>query len=146
MSSVVHGASIGHKVTSEYGTWSDMKQRCSNPRHRKYHRYGGRGIVVCERWQCFKNFFADMGRRPSIRHSLDRIDNNGNYEPGNCRWATTKQQARNTVSNQLVSFQGETLCLAEWAERKGIKPLTLRARIFEYGWTVERAMTTPVRE
>ena len=97
----------------------------------------------CERWESFENFFADMGRRPSAAHTLDRIDNDGNYEPGNCRWATKKQQQRNRRTNRLLTFSGETHCAAEWAERLGIPYATLLARLRK--WPVERALTEAYR-
>jgi hypothetical protein len=96
-----------------------MRQRCSNPGHVAYARYGGRGIRVCERWDSYENFLADMGRRPSLRHSLDRMDTNGNYEPNNCRWATWKEQHRNRRNNVLVEFRGETMTLAAAGELIG---------------------------
>ena len=92
-----HGfARDGHRRRSEYNIWVHMKERCYSPKHRSYEYYGGRGIQVCARWRkSFINFFADVGRRPSKRHSIDRVDNDGNYEPGNVRWATKKQQIAN---------------------------------------------------
>jgi hypothetical protein len=97
---------------SEYAIWSSMRTRCRNPRATGYENYGGRGIDVCERWQTFENFLADMGPRPTPKHSLDRIDNDGNYEPSNCRWASREAQARNQrryiprkgTANALLSF------------------------------------------
>jgi len=86
----------GMTESPEYRIWCGMKDRCGNPQYPKYHRYGGRGIRVCDRWQnSFENFYVDMGQRPSVKFSIDRINNDGNYEPGNCRWATAKEQARN---------------------------------------------------
>lgn len=133
----------GRSKTPTYTTWSSMMQRCYNPSKDKYHYYGGRGIVVCERWHDFANFYADMGDRP-LRCSLDRIDNEGPYSPENCRWATHVTQDRNRRSNVLAEYQGETLCLTDWATRIGIEYETLRQRIQRYGWSVEKAFNTPV--
>jgi len=92
---VKHGDNCDEQRTTEYRTWAGMKQRCLNPSNRKYRYYGGRGISICPRWQSYENFLLDMGRKPSADLTLDRIDNDGNYEPGNCRWATIAQQAQN---------------------------------------------------
>lgn len=117
---LVHGASRrGHRYSREYRSWEAAKRRCFNPNDPKFAAYGGRGITMCERWRDdFEAFLADMGACPK-GYTLDRIDVNGNYEPGNCRWATPKQQARNTRSNVMVSFQGRQMVASELAELLG---------------------------
>lgn len=137
-----HGCAFRTLKTAEYRIWAAMKTRCSNPRQKAYTYYGARGIRVCDRWLTFENFLDDMGIRPSDKHELDRIDNNGNYEPNNCRWSVKKDQARNRRNNILVAFRGETLVLSEWAERLGISYCCLYQRLSS-GWSVESAFTTP---
>lgn len=126
----------------EYAIWRDMRNRCQNPRHHAYARYGGRGITVCREWGAFERFFADIGRRPSTSHSLDRIDNNGNYEPKNCRWATKREQSGNTGRVILLTYQGVTTNIAEWARRTGIAHYLIRWRV-QQGWPIDRVLTTP---
>jgi hypothetical protein len=133
----------GRRASSTYNSWRAMAVRCSDPSCRNYGRYGARGITVCERWRKFENFLADMGERPKGT-TLDRVNSNGNYDPGNCRWATPKSQARNRQSNRLLSFRGETRCATEWAELLGINRTTIERRL-HYGWPIERALTHPVR-
>lgn len=134
----------GGTNTVEFEVWYSMKRRCSDPRVRGYKNYGARGICVCKRWERFENFIFDMGLRPSPQHSLERIDNNGNYEPGNVRWATRVEQARNKRTNHVLSFNGETMCASAWAERIGVKPKTLLERLRK-GMPVERALKTIVK-
>jgi hypothetical protein len=119
-----------------------MRQRCLNPKSDSYHKYGARGISICERWNVFENFLSDMGPRPSPRHSIDRIDNNGNYEPGNCRWATIDQQSYNKRSNILISALGITLHLKKWSDRTGISATTIRNRL-KKGWPTDMAVSAP---
>lgn len=133
----------GRKHTPEYRAWGSMMHRCENPHNRHYARYGGRGIVVCERWRKFEGFFEDMGERPTRRHSLDRIDNNRGYEKDNCKWSTKKEQSRNTCTNTRITHNGVTRCLVEWAEVARIHPDTLLTRL-KHGWEMERAISTPV--
>jgi hypothetical protein len=133
----------GMHRTPEYRAWQKMRQRCSNPKCQRYDRYGARGIRVCERWRSFEAFFEDMGHRPSPRHSLDRIDNDGNYEPGNCRWATRAEQNRNRGDNRLVTFGGLTMTVAEWARTVGVHVRTLYCRLAN-GWSIEDSLTKPV--
>ncbi len=110
----------------EYRAWRSMLLRCNYPNHKSYKVYGGRGVKVCERWLAFKAFWDDMGPRPSPTHSLDRIDNDGNYEPHNCRWATREEQQRNKRNNHLVTYNGETKCVAEWAILFGITAIYIK--------------------
>lgn len=122
-----------------------MKNRCSNPKVWNYNKYGGRGIHVCDRWlHSFENFFADMGPRPSSRHSIERENRNGNYEPDNCHWALPTEQAANRSNERLLTVGGERLSLTTWAHRLGANHTTILARL-KSGWSVERAVTEPVR-
>ncbi len=133
----------GRSKTPEYGIWSQMKNRCTKPKVRDYPRYGGRGITVCERWlHSFENFIADVGARPSPAHTIDRINNDGNYEPGNVRWVTGVAQNQNKSSVHLLTYNGETLCQQEWARRFGLPRETIATRLRK-GWSVEKALTTP---
>jgi hypothetical protein len=129
----------GLTESSEHHIWSAMLQRCTNPKHTYYHNYGGRGIRVCERWLEFENFLADMGRRPSPRHTLDRKDNDGDYCPDNCKWSTREEQCRNRRYNVRLTINNETKLLVEWAEEYGLKPSTVRRRL-RVGCTPEQAI------
>lgn len=118
----------GMAYTRTYRIWRNMVQRCTNPNLSDSYKYFGRGITVCDKWLKFENFLADMGV-PEDHLSLERIDNDGNYDPSNCRWATSKEQARNTVTNRLVTYQGHTKCISEWSEITGIDKGTLIYRL-----------------
>lgn len=128
----------------EYRIWQGMKSRCHSPTEQTFSYYGGRGIVVCERWrQSFKAFIEDVGRRPSNEHTIERIDNDGNYEPGNVKWATHAEQVLNRRTTLKLTLHDQTKPLVEWAEITGIPYETLRSRIRD-GWTDKKALTTPV--
>ena len=140
-----HGhARNGKSLT--YRSWQQMIRRCHDPRSRTYPRYGAKGVTVCERWrQSFRAFLADAGERPSRFHSIDRFPNrSGNYEPGNVRWATATEQARNAKSNRLVTLDGRTLTLAAWCEEFGLNYFTVVSRL-NAGWTPKRAFTTATK-
>src|ERR1700682_2508965 len=122
-----------------YDVWNDMIRRCTMPHRNSYEQYGGRGITVCERWMSFENFIVDMGSRPTLTHTLDRRDSDGNYEPLNCRWATPQEQGNNVRRNRRLTFDNQTLTVAEWAEKIGINSSTLLKRLTLYGWSVEKA-------
>lgn len=136
-------ALTGHRETRTptWNSWLSMRHRCSNQNDPSYPRYGGRGIRVCERWENYENFVADMGHRPDGT-TLDRVDNSGNYEPGNCRWATGSEQSRNRRSTRTLTHEGVTLPLVEWAKRTGIARTAITERI-RRGWTVSAALTRP---
>lgn len=134
----------GRTHTLEYNSWMSMRRRCEYPQHHQYKNYGGRGIKVCERWRSFNNFFADMGLRPSPAHSIERRNNNGNYEPGNCVWATSKEQGSNTRTNRLVMYGGMNMTLSQCAERCNMPRTTMHSRISRWG-LVDRVFTAPVQ-
>jgi hypothetical protein len=120
-----------------------MRARCNCATHHKYHRYGGRGIKVCERWDDFWLFFEDMGEKPSPSHTLDRIDNDGDYEPGNCRWALPKVQARNSSTSLKLTIGGKAVPLRDVADEHGIDAGTLRKRVVDLNWPLSEACHTP---
>ena len=133
----------GRSKTKTYYSWDNMISRCTNPKNKYYHCYGGRGIIVCKRWLEFENFLEDMGEVPE-EYQIDRIDNDGNYCKSNCRWVTRTEQNRNRRDNHLITYKGKTQCIAEWSEETGIPYSTLSSRILQYGWSFEKALTTPV--
>ena len=127
----------------EYAVWQIMRRRCYDKNLRCYHRYGGRGIKVCERWrESFDSFFSDMGPRPSDKHQIDRINNEGNYEPDNCRWVTNFHNSRNRRSNVNITIDGVTRCLMDWVAESGNKYLTVYMRI-QNGWDPRIALWMP---
>lgn len=154
---IIHGLRRQSAIVSEYWVWRGIRARCFNPIHRSYSHYGGRGITICERWRkSFAAFYEDMKGRPSISHTLDRIETMGGYwcghclecltleRPANCRWATKIQQSLNRINNNRLTFNGETHCASEWADRLGISRQTLNTRLGR-GWSISEALTRPVR-
>jgi hypothetical protein len=128
----------------EYRAWQKLRDRCYNPRSQRYGRYGARGIKVCDSWRdSFENFYQDMGPRPSKAHSIERINNDGDYSPHNCKWATRTEQNRNRSDNIMLEYGGESMTMTEWSRRFGIGAKTLELRL-KAGWTTEKALTTPV--
>jgi predicted DNA-binding protein (UPF0251 family) len=137
----------GMHKSPEYAIWASMKDRCENFNNQSYTEYGGRGITVCQRWsESFIAFIGDVGKRPNKNLSLDRIDNEGNYEPNNCRWATSKTQMQNTRRNRFVPTDGKSLVLAETARKVGIHKGTLRSRLENERLSTEEALNLPVRK
>jgi hypothetical protein len=134
----------GLSQSQTYRIWNAMKQRCSNPNDSYYHLYGARGVTVCQRWRdSFQAFVEDMGEKPSREYSIDRYpDQNGPYAPGNCRWATMKEQQRNRRNNVMLTIGDTTLCVAEWAEQQGIRVGMVRDRL-RSGWSGHDAVMTP---
>jgi hypothetical protein len=141
---VRHGGYRNQRASPEYATWCAMHSRCRRPRNASYARYGGRGIRVCERWNSFENFLADMGPRPSLAHQIDRVDNNGNYEPSNCKWSSISEQANNRCTNRNITVGGETLTVVQWAHRLGVSTRVIWWRLGA-GWSEEQAVTEPLR-
>ncbi len=132
------------KVTKVYKAWCHMRGRCNDSSSKDYHLYGGRGIRFCKRWMKFENFLEDMGEPPTKRHSLDRINNNGDYCKSNCRWATSQTQCRNKRTNHIISYDGKTQCLIVWAKELDMESSLLRYRLKH--WSIEKSLTTPVRK
>lgn len=139
----------GLSGTPEYTCWAHMMDRCYNPRSHLWNYYGQRGVVVCDRWRSsFLAFLADMGKRPTSQHSIDRIDNAGNYEPDNCRWATKHEQRTNQRSarrTNVITIDGQTLTLADWCRAFGMPYYTVEARIRRHKWEPLRALTQRIR-
>lgn len=133
----------GMHLLSENQIWRSMKYRCSNPKHKQFYDYGGKGIKVCDSWlNSFENFYRDVGPRPSLLHTLDRKNGNGNYCPDNCRWATKLEQQNNTKSNKFIEYNGKTQTVAQWSRELGLRQSLLHYRLCKQGWSVERAFTT----
>jgi hypothetical protein len=144
MAPVKHGAYVNGKPTKLYRVWLTMRSRCNNPKVDYYHRYGGRGIKVCDRWNDFSNFKEDMGESPGPEYSLDRFPNkDGDYEPGNVRWATNEQQANNTDNVRLLTLpDGRKMSVAMAARAVGFNRLTLQNRL-NRDWPEERLFDMP---
>ena len=141
------GGIIKHGLsrTPTYRSWVSMLGRCRDPDHVGFKNYGGKGIKVCERWHSLSNFIADMGMRPSLDHSIERIRSSEDYAPGNCRWATIVEQNNNTTRNHFIEFNGKRQTLAQWAREIRVPHDTLRHRIYS-GWPTDKALTTPLRK
>lgn len=135
----------GMTGTPTYRTWRNMVNRCTYAKHEHFPRYGGRGIKICKRWMKFESFLADMGERPAGM-TIERKNQDGDYEPTNCIWATQKDQMRNTRSSRLISFNGQTKTLAQWSEDLKINYAVLLARLDKLGWSIERTFTTPIKK
>jgi hypothetical protein len=138
-----HGYSNKEKL---YGDWKGIKNRCYTPTHIRYKNYGGKGIRVCEEWKndylSFREWALHNGYEEGL--TIDRIDVNGNYEPSNCRWITRKEQSYNKTNSHYITFNGQSKTIAEWAEITGINSHTIQARIKRLGWSVEKALSTPI--
>lgn len=135
-----HGHTKNGRITSDYNSWRNMLERCNSPSCPSYKNHGARGIKICERWaHSFENFLADMGPKPTPKHSIGRTDNDGNYEPGNCAWETQSQQMRNRRNTRLVEYQGRSMSLAEACELAGQSRTRVNARL-RMGWNIERAL------
>jgi hypothetical protein len=135
------GSVAGRKRHNAYLVWKSMRNRCRNPNNKDFRYYGGRGISICERWNDFWLFAKDMGPRPTSKHEIDRINNEGNYEPGNCKWSTRTEQLQHTRRNVYIQYGGTKLTLSCWAKKLGIAIETLRER-FKREWPIEVALSS----
>lgn len=146
---ISHGHTRGRAPSPEYRSWQSMKARCENPSNNRFSSYAKRGITICQRWASFENFLADMGLKPRPRMTIERLDNNGNYEPGNCVWATYKVQQRNRSNNRVINYAGRDMPLAEavelaQADGYAINYMAAHNRL-RLGWSVVDALTRPMR-
>ncbi len=147
-----HGDSRRSGRSAEYRCWCDVKTRVRNSNRVGWKNYGGREeqdggpVTLAERWKVYANFIADMGRKPGPKYSIERRDNKLGYCPENCYWGTRKEQANNTRQNRIIEFQGQRLNTHQWAEKTGIKYWTLRSRLFQSKWSVEKALTIPTKK
>jgi hypothetical protein len=142
--SLRHGHARVNNHTKEFTAWQNMRRRCYVETNDFFHRYGARGITVCERWRnSFDNFLSDVGCAPSPKYTLGRIENEGNYEPGNVEWQTPKTQANNTTANRFITAFGKTQTLQQWSEELHLSHTLIAARIDRLGWDTERALSTP---
>jgi hypothetical protein len=140
-----HGEARKGQWTPEYRAWMGARSRCLTPTNPKFPEYGGRGIRMCDEWLAsYLAFLEHVGRRPSSSHSLDRINVNGHYEPGNVRWATRLTQSRNRRCTRQITVGHRSMCITEWSEATGIGESTIRHRL-KNGWTAERAVSASVR-
>ncbi len=135
-----HNTTHGLSYSPTYRIWAKMKERCENQRAKAYVNYGARGIAICERWHSFENLLADMGPRPSGM-TIERKDNNGDYRPENCIWATTKEQGNNKRNNHILEFNGKRKTVSQWGEEIGVNYKTIFTRLHN-GWSIEDALTT----
>ena len=141
-----HSHSVGGVTSSTYICWRNMKSRCVNPNSKAFPYYGGRGIKVCDRWlESFANFLEDMGVRPEGK-TIDRIDSNGNYEPGNCKWSTVREQQNNRRITLSLTYNGITKTLSHWAEEYGMSLDVLYKRVTVHKWSAEKALETPCKK
>lgn len=152
-----HGMAVHGQVRPEHRAWRGAMDRCCNPRNSQYKDYGGRGITICELLRSFRSFYDLVGDRPTPKHSIDRIDNEGNYSCGECkqcianrwpmniRWATRAQQRRNTRQTRMLTYDGLTMCMKDWSVRVGLSPMVISYRLDKQGASIERALTAPLR-
>jgi hypothetical protein len=142
-----HRSKISHDLyqTRLYRVWANMKKRCNKPNAYQYHRYGGRGITYDPKWETFSGFYVDMHETYNPNFQLDRIDNDGNYSKENCRWVTPKVNSLNRSQTHLWEYGGEKLTAIDWSRKIGIKYSTLSMRLWAYGWSIDKAIETPVR-
>jgi len=142
----IHGHTMNGKRSKEWIAWNAMIRRCRYPSMQDYPCYGGRGISVCRRWATsFEKFLEDVGYAPGPEYSLDRINNNGNYKPGNTHWATAQEQMRNSRTVRLITYDRRTMTIGDWAEETGLNRQTIQMRLDEYGWSIQDSLTKPPR-